>query len=71
MGKHNTLYKVVVYTDAKGRDCQTIYETTSRDKAEKYLSQYLKANDNITRAYIESRPMKSESRRDYEDDYEE
>lgn len=50
----NLCYKVCVYEGATGRTSQTLKTFGSRQKAEDYLSEYLRNHDEVTRAYIET-----------------
>lgn len=47
-------YKVCVYDNSYTMDFRVIKVFHSYDKAKKFLSEYLRENPDVTRAYIES-----------------
>ena len=51
--KTNLQYKVCVYEDNQSNKVIVIGTFRSYDKANKVLSNYLRHNDNVSRAYIE------------------
>lgn len=67
----NILYRVYVYVDddsgTLSRDTRCVYETTKRDKAEKFLSKYLKTYPDVTRAYIERFFVINITKRNYQE----
>lgn len=66
MSNSGMLYSVYAGTKETGYTC--IYETTKRSKADKYVHDVLKQENNYDKVYITSRPVsKFDKRRDWED----
>lgn len=66
MSKHGTLY--VVHAGMQGQSyCPSVYETTKRDKAYKYVSDLEKSETEYTKIYIETKPISQYDKRDWED----
>lgn len=54
MSKRNNLYTVVVYIGGlESRIRKALYQTTKESDAERYVAQYIKANPNCEKIYIE------------------
>lgn len=69
MSKRNNLYSVVVYIgDLQSHTTKTLYQTTKLSEAERYLHQYIDANPNCSKIYIEHRAMFTSDKRRYYDD---
>lgn len=51
--KQEINYKVCIYADDYSSQLELVKVFRTYDKAKKFLSDYLKSNDKISRAYIE------------------
>ena len=66
MSKGGTLYTVIA--GSKDAGYYAIYETTKRSKADSYVHNMLKHNNEYDKVYITSKPLsKFDKRRDWED----
>ena len=72
MAKGNIIYTVVVYVgDFSSHDRRVIYSTSKQSQAEKYLHDYCKEHDEVSKAYIERsfcRQAQRDAKRRYEDE---
>lgn len=70
MSKHNKLYSVVVYIgDIHSHTTKTLYQSTKLSEAERYVAEYIRANPNCSKIYIEHTTMNHfDKRRMYDDE---
>ena len=66
MSKSGTLY--VVYAGSKATGYAPVYETTKRSKADSYVHDLLKHENDYDKVYITSKPLsRFDKRTDWED----